>query len=69
MEDVEFVKGIEHSVDRVNKKLSIIERIRRFILIPQAFSVENGMMTPTLKLRRHNILSQYGKELNALYRR
>ena len=69
IKDIEFIKGIEQSVDRVNKKLSIIERVRRFILIPQAFSVENGMMTPTLKLRRHNILSQYGDDLNALYRR
>lgn len=69
IKDIEFVKGIEQSVDRVNKKLSIIERVRRFIIIPQAFSVENGMMTPTLKLRRHNILSQYGKDLKALYRR
>jgi len=69
IKDIEFVKGIEQSVDQVNKKLSIIERVRRFIVIPQAFSVENGMMTPTLKLRRHNILSQYGKDLNALYRR
>ena len=67
--DSEFIKGIEQSVDRVNKKLSIIERVRRFILIPQAFSVENGMMTPTLKLRRHNILFQYREDLNALYRR
>ena len=69
IKDIEFVKGIEQSVDRVNKKLSIIERVRRFIVIPQPFSVENGMMTPTLKLRRHNILSQYGKDLKALYRR
>jgi len=69
VKDIEFIKGIEQSVNRVNNKLSIIERVRRFILIPQEFSVENGMMTPTLKLRRHNILSQYGKELDALYRR
>ena len=63
----EFIEDINRSVDLVNKRLSVIEKVRKVILIPDPFSVENGMMTPTLKLRRHKILSHFNEELKAAY--
>jgi long-chain acyl-CoA synthetase len=54
-------------IDRVNKQLSPLEKVRRFAIAPKAFSVENHMMTPTMKIRRHKIKEAYGEMLDALY--
>ena len=55
-------------MERVNAALAPIERVRRFILADQPFTVENGQMTPTLKVRRHILMGVYGERLEALYR-
>jgi long-chain acyl-CoA synthetase len=67
-DDPDFVKDIVEVVDRVNDTLPIIEKIRHFIISDEAFSVENEMITPTMKLRRHRIIQKYKTELNALYK-
>ncbi|MBT5941430.1 MAG: long-chain fatty acid--CoA ligase, partial [Rhodospirillaceae bacterium] len=63
----DFRKHISEALDRINEHLSVIERVRRFILIEEEFSVDNEMMTPTLKVRRHVINEKYGDQLAALY--
>jgi long-chain acyl-CoA synthetase len=57
------------AVDRVNRELSVVEKVRRFILADQPFSVENEQMTPSMKIRRHVIRGIYGERLDALYKR
>ena len=57
------------AVDRVNRELSVVERVRRFILADEPFSVDNEQMTPSLKIRRHVIRATYGDRLNALYKK
>ena len=54
-------------IDRANKKLSNIEKIRRFILTKTPFSTENGQLTPTMKVRRHIIYEIYHDKLETLY--
>jgi len=68
IENNDFRSAISAALDRVNEHLSVIERVRRFILVAEEFSVENEMMTPTLKVRRHKIIEVYGDQLEALYR-
>ena len=53
---------------RVNAKLSTIERIRRWIPLPAAFSVENGLLTPTMKVKRRAVLERFDGEIAGLYR-
>ena len=65
--DDAFAKAMQTVVDRVNADLSVIERVRRIIVAPDAFTIENEMMTPTLKLRRHVIKEKYGAALDNLY--
>lgn len=65
--DEEFRAEIGAAIDRINADLSVIEKIRRFILSADPFTIENGMMTPTLKIRRHMIRTKYGDALEALY--
>jgi long-chain acyl-CoA synthetase len=64
-----FKSVISDAVYRVNGDLSVIERVRRFTLTAEAFTIDNAMMTPTLKIRRHVIREKYGETLEALYGR
>jgi long-chain acyl-CoA synthetase len=60
---------LQAAVDRVNADLSVIEKVRRFILADGAFTIENEQLTPSMKIRRHVISGVYGERLDALYRR
>ncbi len=62
-----FRDVIGAAVERVNSELSVIERVRRFALTAAAFSVENGLMTPTMKIRRHAIVDRHGSIFEGLY--
>ncbi|RST29656.1 long-chain fatty acid--CoA ligase [Sphingomonas ginkgonis] len=55
------------AVDRVNAELSVIEKVRRFIIADAPFTTDNEMLTPSLKIRRHMIRATYGERLDALY--
>ena len=66
--DPEFLKALGGAVDEVNRSLSNIEKIRRFAVATEPFTIDNGQMTPTLKIRRHVITRTYGPMLDALYR-
>ncbi|MGZ2411920.1 long-chain acyl-CoA synthetase [Sphingomonas sp. F9_3S_D5_B_2] len=60
---------LQGAVDRVNSDLSVIERVRRFVVAETAFSIENEQLTPSLKIRRHVISIVYGDRLSGLYSR
>jgi long-chain acyl-CoA synthetase len=62
-----FAKAIGAGVARVNQRLSPVERVRRFMIASEPFSIANGQITPTLKIRRHVIREAYGAALDALY--
>jgi long-chain acyl-CoA synthetase len=64
-----FRSAIRAAVDRVNQDLSVIEKIRQFTFADEPFSSDNGEMTPTLKIRRHQIRARYGDRMEALYRK
>ena len=66
--DPAFRKAISAAIDRVNTDMSVIERVRKFILTPEPFTTDNGMMTPSMKIRRHVIRENYGDALEALYK-
>jgi len=54
------------AVARVNAKLSPIERIRRWAPVAEPFTVENGLLTPTMKVKRRMVIEQYRDTLQAL---
>jgi long-chain acyl-CoA synthetase len=60
---------LEASVDRVNRDLSVIERVRRFVLADAPFTIENEQLTPSMKIRRHVISKAYAERLDSLYRK
>ena len=63
----DFQAMLGDAVSRANEGLSVIERVKRFVVADEPFTVDNGMMTPTLKVRRKQILERYGDALEALY--
>ena len=67
--DDSFRAAIEAAVERVNANLSVIERVRKFVLHAEPFSVENELLTPSLKIRRHLITAAHRDTLEALYAR
>ena len=60
-------KIILDEIEKINKNLSKIEKIKKFFTIKEQFTIENGMMTPTLKLKRYKIINKYKNELEKLY--
>ncbi len=66
--DPAFTAFVGETTKRVNARLSPIEQVRRFTIAPEPFSVANGELTPTLKIRRHVIKEKYGAALEALYK-
>ncbi len=67
-EDSAYQAALRASVDRVNQDLSVTERVRRFILADEPFTIDNGEMTPSMKIRRHVIRARYQERLDALYK-
>ena len=60
-------KIIGDAVARANSTLSVIEQVRGFSVIDAPFTVDNEMLTPTLKNRRHKILQNYAEAIETLY--
>ena len=60
-------KKIKHIIKNINKNLSLIEKIKKFVLINDEFTISNGMLTPTLKLKRKEIIKNYKHQLENLY--
>ncbi len=54
-------------IENINKSLTLIEKIKKFIVIHEEFTIENGMLTPTLKLKRKEIIKNYKQQLENLY--
>ncbi|MBX9731638.1 MAG: long-chain fatty acid--CoA ligase, partial [Sphingomonas sp.] len=64
----DYRAALSAAVERVNKDLSVIERIRRFTIADEPFTIENEQLTPSLKIRRHVLKQVYGDRIDALYR-
>jgi long-chain acyl-CoA synthetase len=67
VQNAEFRSAIGHAVEHANMQLSPIEKVRKFVLSAQAFTIENGQLTPSLKVRRHAVLREYRAALDDLY--
>ena len=59
---------IKEFIENNNKNLSLIEKIKKFIIVFDEFTIENRMLTPTLKLKRKIILENYKTRLENLYK-
>ncbi|MET8772530.1 AMP-dependent synthetase/ligase [Streptomyces sp. NPDC004658] len=60
---------VQKAVDHANEAVSRAESIRAFALVEGEFTEENGLLTPSLKVKRHAVTAAYAEQIEALYRR
>ena len=58
---------IQAEIEKINENLSKIEKIKKFFIVKKQFTIENNMMTPTLKLKRYKIINTYKEEIEKLF--
>ena len=56
-------------IENVNKNLTIVEKIKKFYVIEEEFTIENDLMTPTMKIKRHKIKDKYKNILENFYKK
>ena len=61
------MKNLKKEIEIINNNLTKVEKIKKYFVIKDNFTIENGMMTPTLKLKRFKIINKYKKEFQNLY--
>ncbi|WP_298336150.1 long-chain fatty acid--CoA ligase [uncultured Erythrobacter sp.] len=64
-----FKNAVRAAVDRTNKDLSVVEKVKSFAFADEAFTIENEEMTPSMKIRRHKIRDRYQERIDGMYRR
>ncbi|MFF9088955.1 AMP-dependent synthetase/ligase [Streptomyces sp. NPDC014991] len=67
--DPELTEVLQRAVDEANRMVSRPESIRRFAVLPVDFTEEAGHLTPSMKLRRDRVLSDFAREVEGLYQR
>ena len=65
--DFKDVDLIDEYVNNLNKNLAMIERVKKYLIIKDEFTIENRMLTPTLKLKRKEIVNKYLEQIENLY--
>ena len=58
---------IQNIIEKTNNKLTLLEKIKKIQLIDENFSIENGLMTPTMKVKRKKVTEKYKNQLEKLY--
>jgi long-chain acyl-CoA synthetase len=69
VDDPDLQAEIQRAVDEANKAVSHAEAIKKFAILPDAWTEEGGQLTPSLKLKRNVVLREFKDEVDALYRR
>ena len=65
--DERVEERIQQEVDEANEKFEKYEQIKQFRLVPEEFTEDNDLMTPTMKKKRRNILDRYADEVTLIY--
>ena len=67
LSDEESNARVQAIVDEVNRDRSRYEQIKRFVVLPRDFTVEDGEVTPTLKLKRNVVLEHFASQVDSIY--
>jgi long-chain acyl-CoA synthetase len=63
----EVLAAVKAAVDEVNRDLARVEMVKKFHVLPRAFSIETGELTPTLKVKRNVVYRNFSSEIEAMY--
>jgi long-chain acyl-CoA synthetase len=67
VKDAKVVKAYQEIVDKVNIGLANFESMKRMSVVPEEWSVEDGTLTPSMKLKRRVVEQRYAKEIGEFY--
>jgi long-chain acyl-CoA synthetase len=56
-------------VNKINKNLTLVEKIKKFHLLEESFTIENGLLTPTMKVKRIKVIEKYKNILENFYKK
>ena len=59
---------ISEIINEVNKNLTLVEKIKKFHVIDENFTIENGLLTPTMKVKRSKVIAKYKNILENFYK-
>ena len=68
----EFIKEkekISEIISKTNNNLALVEKIKNFYLIEEGFTIENGLLTPTMKVKRNKVITKYKNILESFYKK
>ena len=68
-EFVDQKEKIKEIIDEINKDLTLVEKIKKFSLLDENFSIENGLLTPTMKVKRNKVTAKYKDILENFYKK
>ena len=60
---------INEIVNEINNNITLVEKIKKFQLVDENFSIENGLLTPTMKVKRHKVITKYKNILENFYKK
>ena len=60
---------IEEIINKINENLTLVEKVKKFYLIDENFSIENGLFTPTMKVKRNKVIEKYKNILENFYKK
>ena len=66
-EDPKLLAEIQKAVDTTNADVGRVTQIKKFAVLPRNFTIENGELTPTLKVKRNKVAEHFAREIEALY--
>ena len=62
-----FRQHLQKQIDEVNKGLARVQTIKKFVVVPQEFSIDGGELTPTMKVKRKVVNEKYKSEIASMY--
>jgi len=60
---------INEILNEINNNLTLVEKIKKFHLVSDSFSIENGLLTPTMKVKRNKVITKYKNILENFYKK
>ena len=64
---VNQIKKIDEKITQINKKLTQIEKIKKYFIVNENFTIENDLLTPTMKVKRNKVIKKYKDNFEKLY--
>ena len=62
-----MIRWVQEAVDEANRHLARVETVKKFRILPRSFTIEDGELTPTLKVKRKVVNEHFAQEIESMY--